>query len=104
MTSGSRSFSGRRCHMPLLTGTDLVSVGLTAGSIRTAAPARIPCAAGITAYAGEPYTPETDLYHAAMQQLAVIRGGFANRYRLLADRDGRLIAASDGSCIACKEV
>ena len=74
----SVSFSGSRCQMPLLAGTDLVSVGLTAGDIRTTAPARIPCLAGITAYAGEPYQPETDFYHTAMQQLAVICGGFAS--------------------------
>ena len=36
-------FSGDRCAVPVLRAVDLVSIGVQAGSVRTSAPARIPC-------------------------------------------------------------
>ena len=95
-------FTGDCCTVPVISGTDLVSVGLYAGGIRTTVPARIPCRESITAYAGEPYSGDIDVYHELMQQLAVTEGGYADCFCLLADRDGDLIAAADGSCIACR--
>ena len=97
-------FTGDRCTVPVLSGTDLVSVGLYAGSIRTTVPARIPCIACITDLCGTPYDGQPDVYHSMMQQLAEIEGGYADCFLLLADRDGDFVAAADGSCIVCREV
>ena len=41
-------FSGDRCAVPVLSGIDLVTIGVSAGSVTTSAPARIPCVAGIS--------------------------------------------------------
>ena len=97
-------FSGDRCTVPVLSGTDLVSVGLYAGDVRTTVPARIPCRESITELNSEPYSGAPDAYHALMQQLAEISGGYVDCFCLLADCDGDLITAADGSCIACREV
>ncbi len=96
-------FSGDRCVMPAVYGTDLLAVGLEAGTVRTTAPARIPCIPGITELQGEPYQPEPEIYHEAAEMLARIRGGFENTVCLAADSDGDYIATADGFCIACKE-
>ena len=96
-------FSGDSCAVPAVHGTDLLSVGLYAGSIRTTAPARIPCIPGIKELQGRAYQPEPEIYHEAAEMLAKIRGGFADRVCLAADTDGDLIATVDGLCIACKE-
>lgn len=41
-------FSGSICPVPVITDTDEVLVGVYAGSIQTAAPARIPCCRSVT--------------------------------------------------------
>ena len=96
-------FSGDRCVMPAVHGTDLLSVGLEAGTVRTTTPARIPCIPGITELQGEPDRSETDLYHIAAETAARLCGGFADRVCLAADADGDYIATADGLCLACKE-
>ena len=89
--------------MPAVHGTDLLSVGLEAGTVRTTTPARIPCIPGITELQGEPDRSETDLYHIAAETAARLCGGFADRVCLAADADGDYIATADGLCLACKE-
>ena len=96
-------FSGDCCALPAVHGTDLLAVGLSAGSIRTTTAARIPCIPGITELKGEPYQPETDIYHQALERLARLRGGFSDKCCLAADADGDYIASAEGLCIACKE-
>ncbi|MBR3448847.1 MAG: hypothetical protein IKH27_13700 [Oscillospiraceae bacterium] len=96
-------FTGSRCAVPAVHGTDLLAVGLYAGDIRTTAPARIPCIPGITELQGRTYRPDPEIYHEAVEILARIRGGFADRVCLAADADGDFIATADGLCIACKE-
>ena len=96
-------FSGDRCAVPVLRAVDLVSIGVQAGSVRTSAPARIPCIAGITDLIGTPYVPEPDVYDRMMQMLAKMRGGFAGSCCLIADSGGALLASADDVRIACKE-
>ena len=96
-------FSGDRCAVPAVSGTDLLSVGLYAGTVRTTSPARIPCIPAITGLKGTPYLPVTDTYHTAMEMLAKFSGGFSDIVCLAADADGDYIASADGQCIACKE-
>ena len=96
-------FSGDRCAVPVLSGINLVTIGVSAGSVTTSAPARIPCMAGISDLHGRAVHPEPDVYDVLMQKLAQMRGGFRDSCCLIADSGGDLIASLDGEIIACKE-
>lgn len=63
-------FSGNVCAVPVLTDTDEVFVGVEAGCIRTAAPARIPCAQCITDLPSSAYTPPEDVFNQIMEAIA----------------------------------
>ena len=63
-------FSGNVCAVPVLADTDEVFVGVEAGSIRTAAPARIPCARCITDFPSAAYTPPEDVFNEIMEAIA----------------------------------
>ena len=63
-------FSGNVCAVPVLADTDEVLVGVEAGSIRTAAPARIPCARCITDFPSAAYTPPEDVFNEIMEAIA----------------------------------
>ena len=54
------AFSGDTVTLPVLHDTSEVSIGVTAGTICTAAPARIPCVRCVTDLAAEEYDPPRD--------------------------------------------
>ena len=55
-------FSGSTCLLPALSGIHEVRIGISAGALRTAAPARIPCVPGITDLPAEEAPVRTDLF------------------------------------------
>ena len=63
-------FFGSYCAVPVLHEIDFVEIGVTAGDIRTAAPARVPCVRCITDIPAEAYSPPDDVYNALMETLA----------------------------------
>lgn len=62
--------SSGSCHLPVITGAREVQIGVYGGSIRTAAPAVIPCMPCATDIPGTIKTAETDVYNAMMEVLA----------------------------------
>lgn len=64
------TFTGSVCAVPVITDTDEVFVGVQAGNIRTAAPARIPCARCITDFPARVFTPPEDVYNEITEALA----------------------------------
>jgi len=90
-------FSGNICTVPVLTDTDEVFVGVEAGSIRTTAPARIPCARCITDLPSAAYTPPEDVFNEIMAALTShIPPVPAVTVTLLRDADGFALRDSDG--------
>lgn len=57
------------CNAPKLERVDRVEVGVTAGDIRTAAPARIPCIRCITDIPSSSYEWPRDVYNELMERL-----------------------------------
>lgn len=62
--------SGGACSLPVISGAYEISVGLTGGNIRTAAPAVIPCVPCITDFKGKPKAPVHDVYNEIMEAIA----------------------------------
>ena len=96
-------FTGDRCAVPVLSGIDLVALGVWTDALRTSAPARIPCVSCISDLEGTRTQPSRSLICRILQQLAEIRGGFAGRFCALADSGGDFICTADGAYIICKE-
>lgn len=63
-------FIGEYCALPVISGTDSVSVGFYAGEIRTTVPARIPCLPCITELPAEVYRPRADAARLILAKLA----------------------------------
>lgn len=63
-------FQGTVCEIPVLRGIGFVEIGVSAGSIRTTTPARIPCAYCATDIPSAAYEARPDIYNQLMQQLA----------------------------------
>lgn len=59
-----------QCSVPVLRGTREVYVGVSGGTIRTAAPAVIPCVPCITDFLGEQKQPVRDIYNEIMEVIA----------------------------------
>ena len=59
-------FRGCICPMPVITDTDEVLVGVYAGAIQTAAPARILCARAVTGYSSQQAAPVSDAFNRLM--------------------------------------
>lgn len=90
-------FTGSVCDVPVLTDTDAVCVGVEAGCIRTAAPARIPCARCITDLPAAAFAPPEDAFNAVMEALAShIPPQPAVTVILLRDADGFALRDSEG--------
>lgn len=93
-------FTGNVCAVPVLRGVREVEAGVSAGSLRTSTPARIPCAACITDLPSADCPPEYDLFAGLMQ--AITEGKpFLRQYALL-DADGYAVCDSDGFAVTVK--
>ena len=62
--------SGGACSLPVISDAYEISVGLTGGNIRTAAPAVIACVPCITDFKGKPKAPVHDVYNEIMEAIA----------------------------------
>lgn len=83
--------------LPAVPEASEVFLGLEAGEIRTAAPARIPCIACICSIPAEYAVPYRDFYNETMQTLADLAP--RQVLRLLRDADGYVLRDSSGKVI-----
>ena len=99
-------FTGTSCAVPVLSDVDFVEIGVTAGTIRTSTPARVPCFRCITDAQSTAYTPPRDIYNELMDKiqeavnpLPKLPSGFA----FVVSAEGAYITAFDGSYMIAKE-
>lgn len=83
--------------LPAIPDASELFLGLQAGEIRTAAPARIPCIACICSIPAEYAVPYRDFYNETMQTLADLAP--RQVLRLLRDADGYVLRDSSGKVI-----
>lgn len=88
-------FSGDYCRLPVISGTDEITIGVIAGNIRTAAPFRIPCRHAITDYPSKNAPVLTDIYNQIMEHIAM-QPEPAEPILLLRDADGFALRDADG--------
>ena len=86
--------------LPVISGASEILIGLQAGEIRTAAPARIRCAACICDIPAEQATAAHDIYNETMQALAALMPHQV--IRLLRDCDGFVLRSSNGKLLRVK--
>lgn len=58
-----------QCELPVIRGTDMITVGITGGNVRTAAPARILCIPCVTDIPGKPAEVRRDVFNELMELL-----------------------------------
>ena len=100
------TFTGTSCAVPVLHDVDFVEIGVTAGMIRTAAPARVPCLRCVTDAPSAAYTPPRDVYNELMDKvqeavnpLPRLPDGFV----FVIAAEGNYITSSSGSYMIAKE-
>ena len=64
------ALSSDSCHLPAIRGAREVQIGVYGGSIRTAAPAVIPCLPCATDIPGTLHAPRHDVYNEMMEVIA----------------------------------
>ena len=95
-------FRGDACPVPVLRGVCAVRVGVTAGTIRTASPAVIPCACCITDAPATPAPEPADCYQMLTEQLNRIIQPKQTRRCILCDAEGFVIRDRTGAVITVK--
>ncbi|MBR3268663.1 MAG: hypothetical protein IKI58_08080 [Oscillospiraceae bacterium] len=97
-------FTGNTVPLPPVYGAAEIEIAVYAGNIRTAAPARIPCAACITDLQGEPRPQPVNVYDMLMDRLnSILNPRPAQGKFILCDAEGFIILDSSGSMIVVKE-
>lgn len=100
------AFTGTVCAVPVLSDIDFVEIGVTAGDIRTASPARIPCIRCITDIPSAEYVPQRDIYNEIMDALKLPYDPppeLEDGEFFIVTAEGDYVVALDGTYIIAKE-
>ena len=93
-------FTGESCYIPVLHDVELLEIGVTAGTIRTSTPARVPCFRCITDAQSIAYKPRHDVYNEIMDTIQAALNPppkLPSGYVFVVSVEGDYITASDGS-------
>ncbi len=97
-------FSGSFCAVPVLRDVDFVEIGVTAGDIRTASPARIPCIRCITDIPSSAYKWPRDVYNELMERLRqAYHPPKEPKFWYIVTAEGDYVVTSDGAFVVAKE-
>lgn len=102
----SIDFSGVSCEIPVLSDVDFVEIGVSAGNIRTTAPARLPCLRCITDIPSAAYTPPPDIYNDVMERLQELMHPLPKLpagYVFVVTSEGDYVISSEGDYMIVRE-
>lgn len=102
----SVEFSGTSCTIPVLEDVDFVEIGVSAGTIRTTTPARVPCLRCITDIPSAAYTSPPDIYNDVLDRLQELLHPLPQLpagYVFVVSAEGHYIVSDDGKYMIAKE-
>ena len=97
-------FTGYACCVPVITETDRVEIGCTAGNIRTTSPASVPCCTSITDIPAEQAESPPDVYNEIMEQISLIgMPKLADGEYFIVTLEGDYVTTAEGDYVIAKE-